>query len=323
MTRLLLIIAIVFSVTLAARAQQPTVIPCPSIKIESRQGVTQTVESIQFVARLEANGWNGPFQYHWSVSWSDPVTRERVNARFEGQGTSAIKVLEPKTGVLAKLEVNGFPAGCANTAAEVVHWDRVPQAIKLAEFTLTSSSIDTATAKKIAAEMDKEPDSQLFVLWGQIKGTPQVQLQRHLRDIFWSLSDRGLDRERITFQTVIPGRDLVQFWRVPPGAAPPKCSECELPGEAAKMLECPLIIVSGPAGVTKPGDPMIFTLSGSLLPPQADLKWEVEGGEVGKQSIDGIETSWKIGRNVTATLHVTGLPKGCPSSFSETAGVAH
>ncbi len=322
MLRLLLIIGLVAMWAIAASAQQPTVLPCPTISVEGKFARMNPSESIEFVATAEANGWPGPFEYHWAASWSDPVTRERVTAHIEGQGTSSIRILKPGNGITATVTGIGFPAGCENTASETAGWTPAPEGWLIAEISQTLPELGADIAAKIVGEINKNPGSQLFVFSVYGRNIPSAVISGHQRQILWGLRAKGLEGNRITFHTVQPGRDLDQFWLVPPGALPPKCSECVIPGERAKVLECPLITVSGPAGITKPGDPMTFTAYTSALPPNVKKMWEVTGGEILRgQNIDQIKVAWKPNYTVTATLNVTGLPEGCPSTFSESAAV--
>jgi hypothetical protein len=102
------------------------------------------------------------------------------------------------------------------------------------------------------------------------------------------------------------------------------CPDC------AVNCSCPTISVSGPAGVTSPGDTMTFTanLSGGSQDTPVTYNWSVSAGTIesgqGTPSIvvrapaDGSVT------NITATLDVGGLRTecNCPRTASETAGVS-
>ncbi len=91
-----------------------------------------------------------------------------------------------------------------------------------------------------------------------------------------------------------------------------------------KKPECPSITVTGPAGITQQGEK--FRFSGAVegnLPRNVAFEWAVSGGKI----VDGqgtlnikVDADWKDGASVTATLEVIGLPEGCPTSDSETAG---
>lgn len=91
--------------------------------------------------------------------------------------------------------------------------------------------------------------------------------------------------------------------------------------------ECPTISVTGPAGITMPGEKFVFSgdLRG-LVSKDLTYVWEVSGGKI----VDGqgtlkisIEGDWKDGSiTIVATLNVIGLPTECPKSDSEAAGLS-
>lgn len=100
------------------------------------------------------------------------------------------------------------------------------------------------------------------------------------------------------------------------------CKDCTTP------CACPPApTVSGPSGVTSPGDTMTFTAS---YAGDATYNWTVSAGTIesgqGTNTITVRTTSDMAGQNVTATVEL-GLSGenascGCPTSASETAGVA-
>ena len=99
-----------------------------------------------------------------------------------------------------------------------------------------------------------------------------------------------------------------------------ECTDC------FPVCSCPTLTVSGPAGVTNPGDTMTFTanVSGG---PDVTYNWTVSAGTIesgqGTPSITVRTTREMGGSNVTATVELIGLDKkcDCPSTGSETAGV--
>ena len=88
---------------------------------------------------------------------------------------------------------------------------------------------------------------------------------------------------------------------------------------------CPPLSVSGPSGITNPGDAMTFTASSS---GDVTYNWTVSAGTIesgqGTPSITVRTNRDMAGTNVTATVDIGGLPAGCncPASASETAPVA-
>lgn len=85
---------------------------------------------------------------------------------------------------------------------------------------------------------------------------------------------------------------------------------------------CPVLSVSGPAGIVSPGEIMTFTatLDEKAKNYNIEYVWSVsEGNEiVGGQGTPKIEIIQKdAGGNTTATVEIKGLPEGCPNLASE------
>jgi len=92
---------------------------------------------------------------------------------------------------------------------------------------------------------------------------------------------------------------------------------------------CPTLSVSGPAGITSPGETMTFTAT-AAGGTQANItyNWSVSAGTIesgqGTPSITVRTTRDMAGSSVTATVEIGGLDPACncPRTASETAGVA-
>ncbi|MDI1242322.1 MAG: hypothetical protein PSX80_10415, partial [bacterium] len=89
---------------------------------------------------------------------------------------------------------------------------------------------------------------------------------------------------------------------------------------------CPTIIVSGPAGIPDEGALIHFhvQLEGKT-PSGLRFRWSVSTGKIVEgQGTDKakFDVNWPTGANVTATVEVLGLPNGCPTTASESMGVA-
>ena len=98
-----------------------------------------------------------------------------------------------------------------------------------------------------------------------------------------------------------------------------ECPDCE------QVCSCPTLSVTGPGGVTNPGDTMTFTLNGG---GSNSVNWTVSSGTIesgqGTSSIT-VRTSKEMSNgNVTATAEIGGLDAACkcPNTAQETAGVA-
>ena len=101
------------------------------------------------------------------------------------------------------------------------------------------------------------------------------------------------------------------------------CPDCELP------CQCATIGVTGPAGITQPGDTMTFTANvtgGSAS--NLTYNWTVSAGTIesgqGTPSITVRTTREMANTSVTATVDVGGQDEACqcPRMANETAGVA-
>lgn len=99
--------------------------------------------------------------------------------------------------------------------------------------------------------------------------------------------------------------------------------------DCVEVCACPTTSISGPAGITNPGDTMTFTanVSGGTQTGAITYNWSVSNGTIesgqGTPSIVVRTTPQMAGQSVTATVDLGGLPNcGCPATLSETAGVA-
>lgn len=95
-------------------------------------------------------------------------------------------------------------------------------------------------------------------------------------------------------------------------------------GQEAVPPSCPTITVTGPAGVTQPGEVIEYTAAISGRAPQGVTpEWVISKGDIisGQGTLNIQIRTTKDGGNFTATLTVIGLPAGCPNSASETAPV--
>ncbi|HEX6125199.1 MAG TPA: hypothetical protein VFZ23_07475 [Pyrinomonadaceae bacterium] len=101
-------------------------------------------------------------------------------------------------------------------------------------------------------------------------------------------------------------------------------AECQ----CVRECECPTLSVTGPAGVTQPGDSMTFTANVVGGSQQAvTYNWTVSAGTItagqGTPSITVATDQSMAGGNVTATVNIAGTDPACPcpASASETAPI--
>ena len=104
-----------------------------------------------------------------------------------------------------------------------------------------------------------------------------------------------------------------------------KVEECP---DCTQICSCPTLSVSGPSGVTKPGETMTFVASVSGA--DVTYNWTVSDGTIesgqGTSSITVRTTTTMAGGNVTATVEISGSALDpechCVTTASETAPVA-
>jgi hypothetical protein len=97
-------------------------------------------------------------------------------------------------------------------------------------------------------------------------------------------------------------------------------------GQENVGTECPSVNILGPAGIAVPGEDISFsiTLSGTV-PDDIKYSWTVSEGKIvsGQDAqLLRVRTPKGSSYNVKATVKITGLSKGCPDTFSESAGAA-
>lgn len=177
---------------------------------------------------------------------------------------------------------------------------------------------DSTTVSVATRAIDPENDVLTYnytVSGGRIVGTGA--------NVQWDLS--GAQAGTYTITTGVDdgcgvcGRTNTQTIRVE------ACPDCEAP--RPECPTCPTVTVTGPAGITSPGSTMTFTASVS---GDATYNWTVSRGTIesgqGTPSITVRTSEADAGQNVTATVsvEVRGAAEcpPCPSSASETAGVA-
>lgn len=104
-----------------------------------------------------------------------------------------------------------------------------------------------------------------------------------------------------------------------------------LPNDAVSQVsstagECPTVYVTGPAGITAPGELYWFEATVKGRETEAfEFDWLVSIGKIvkreGKSKIGVLVSENKAAFSLTATVRVRGLPEGCPNDASETGGI--
>lgn len=89
-----------------------------------------------------------------------------------------------------------------------------------------------------------------------------------------------------------------------------------------KILPCPTIDVSGPAGSFEPGDTVTFTVSvDDKKSDEYIYDWTISSGTIVEGRGEKIirvytDREPEAGVSLVATVEIKGLPEGCPSKFS-------
>lgn len=305
----LLIVAVCGS----AFAQTPD---CPTLSITGPSSMVKPREIANFTVAVDTKGKHYELKYSWSVSAGTIVS---------GQGTTSIGVRVAEQGNLtATVEVGGLPEGCSGVISEASFGDPPPQAIKIGQFSDPMSRSAKAVLDQAVASANDNPTSQLYILIGHIGGKPTETARANQAAVLKYLSQNSVDPESVTVAGVYAEVELMQLWFVPSGATYPRCLECEELEKAASVQACPIISLTGPANVTEPGDVMVFeaTITGDV-PPNLEKRWAVSEGaiEAGQGTLSlKVRTPKGISYNITVTIEFVGLPGGCKSILSETAG---
>jgi hypothetical protein len=91
--------------------------------------------------------------------------------------------------------------------------------------------------------------------------------------------------------------------------------------------QCPTVKVIGPKVITAPGDDMVFRAEVGVMGPKLEYSWSIDKGTIidgqGTPAITVLADPSLVGKSVTATVQVSGLPSSCNGFSSATAGIAN
>lgn len=89
--------------------------------------------------------------------------------------------------------------------------------------------------------------------------------------------------------------------------------------------QCPVIKVVGPAGITNPGENVVFQAEINVVGPKLSYSWSIDKGTImsgqGTKKIT-VDATGLSGEDITATVDVGGLPENCERTASEATGIA-
>ena len=312
MRKLFFITALILVISIFSFAQAIPDPSCPSISVNGPAGIVEPDEVARYTATVDTKGQKLDLKYVWSVS---------VGKILSGQGTLTIEVRQPEHDSLTvTIEVKGVPEGCPISASETASIDFAPDPIKLAQFDGATFATNSVDLDKIVRAMKDNPNNQLYVYFAYKQETLGKAAESREQHVVDYLATALGDRSRLTVVRRFDGVDIVQFWRVPPGADNPRCDACD-------VSSCPSIEVIGPDSITEPGETISFSLY--RFPKNLEnlnYKWTVSAGVIikgqGKPWITVQTTCEMDGENVRATVEIGGLAKDCPNTRSESAPVA-
>lgn len=208
---------ILFGVDSAAQSAEPSKSSdCPKITVVGPAGVSEPGDMIWFEATLEPEP-NSSIKFNWTAS---------AGKVDEGQSTKKIGVrylMDMRgTTLVATVEVKGLPKECAVFASEAapLTWDPRPEL--LSEFTVPIASIHKQNLRSAAADLNRNPNSQMFIVEYFPKGTNATIIERkHDQIMTYMTRTVKFDGSRITLVTAVSERTHTKIYRVPPGADNP------------------------------------------------------------------------------------------------------
>jgi hypothetical protein len=277
---------------------------CPvSILLHGPEVIGAHDEPMPYKVTIEPINRGWPLEYIWTVASGKIVS---------GQGTSSVMVLRGEIGrsTTVTVEMRGLPEKeCPYILSETSpsHVPLTP--IKIAVW---KSETDLGPIRQFSSELADNPHDGGYVFIVRGASSTDNSLAELRRAVLHQMPTQSAP-SRITFVEADGPSELVEMWRVPPGANNPKCESC--------ISQCPTITVTGPAGIWQPGESITF--SASVEP--SDLRnftfhWTVEDGKL----IDGqgnsvikVKTPDGLYQRITATVIVSGLPANCPTTASE------
>jgi len=299
------VIFFVLLLSVNGRAQKKVeTVTCPNIFLSGPAGVVNPGEVGNYNLTFKRLNLWARYTFNWSVKGGELV---------EGQGTEHARVKRGASTVTVSVTVSGQPKGCPSTFTEDGVYLEAPESVKILELQPDVELAEREIAL-LVSEHTKNPNNQIYILVGHLYGKASPEILKKQAAIRATLTKAGIPYAFITFKGVYAEAELMQFWRVPPGASNPTCKECE------KLVACPIITVIEPQGVTNVGDTAEFKLNPSISKIEdLEFVWSVssagtiESGQ-GTNAIT-VRTDSKVdAKTLTATVSIKGLPKECENT---------
>ena len=319
MKRTVWVLTFLLSVCAYAAGQSTKGPDCPTISVTGPSGIIKKGEIAYYTANVGATKQNYKMEFVWGIESGTIVS---------GQGSTHIGIANVERAQTVTLEIKGLPMGCPNRASESAPWCPAPQAEKLDQFSQPLDQIDKIRLERIATAVNNNPNAQLYIF-----APDDVRVRMAVADKFSkAVLEHNVDVSRLTFVENASKSSMLQFWLVPPGAAPPsKCEGCEpiaaSPPPSPAPANCPTLEVAGPSGVTARGTimPFVVLVSEPRL-KNLSFSWTVSTGTIaegqGTRVIKVRAPASNGTKNITATVTVQGLPQGCRNVASDTAEIA-
>ena len=222
---------LLFSVSLFVTAAEAQ---CPEISLIGPAALISQGEKLKFTLTVSPVEKELPLKYVWRVTGGKIVT---------GQGTTSIEVTREELSLTVTVEVLGLPHGCPHTFSERGWFEPPPAAIKVGVWKYGS---DLSPLQRFVIGMAAAAGDQgyIFIVKGPA-ATPESLNRLRQTVIDHSPKDGALYSPRITLVDAEGPEELVELWRVPPGASNPECETCH-------KRQCPGLITSGPTGPPRP-----------------------------------------------------------------------
>lgn len=213
MKKFLCVLVFVLGFCFSAFSQSVEV--CPTIFVTGPAGVSEPGGIITFTVSTDEKDLS--LEYVWTVNAGEII---------EGQGTKQISMKPSEVlsvSLIATVEIKGLPEGCPTTASEAIPCLlSAPEAVLLDEFSESVFQIDRIRVEKIITAIQNAPNDQFYILMGFKETASEKTVNRRQKKFVNYFVKTGIEADRITFMAIPAEIESTQFWRVPPGAPPPR-----------------------------------------------------------------------------------------------------
>jgi len=208
MKKLLIIFISIITLAGSVFAQTNTGRDCPKFGITGPSAVVKPGDIATFTTSVDPAP-NLKLQYQWSISAGEITS---------GQGTPAITVKQPPTGVTVTVQIRGLPEGCADMASETQNPDLNLQPELLERFAGPIRAKDKARYNEIYDRLAADPNARGVIFFA---GTvPQITANKKMTMSF--VTRLFKDAPRVTFIDVDSQNEMTEVWFVPSGADEPE-----------------------------------------------------------------------------------------------------